>query len=205
MIPETILKQYDAKIRSFEKGNIIFHTGEDAHYYYQIISGQVKMCYYNEKGTEFLLGVFSDNQSFGEPPLIGGFVYPANAEVIEDSKLYLLEKDKLKELFKDNFEIHLEFTKTLSKKIAYKSLMLKEIAVYEPEHRILSILDYFKNTFIKEKFKSLNKTETKKFKIPFTRQQLANMTGLSVETVIRSIKKLESKNELEIIKGKIYR
>lgn len=205
MIPVEILKQYDAKIRYFEKGNIIFYTGETSEYYYQIITGQVKMCYYNEKGTEFLLGVFGDNQSFGEPPLIGDFVYPANAEVIEDSKLYLLEKRKLKDLFKDNFEIHLEFTKTLSKKIAYKSLMLKEIAVYEPEHRILSILDYFKNTFIKEKYKTLNKTESKKFKIPFTRQQLANMTGLSVETVIRSIKKLEGKNELEIIKGKIYR
>jgi CRP-like cAMP-binding protein len=39
--------------------------------------------------------------------------------------------------------------------------------------------------------------------VPFTRQQLADMTGLRVETVVRSIKAMEHKGVLEIEDGKI--
>lgn len=41
-------------------------------------------------------------------------------------------------------------------------------------------------------------------KLLLTRQQLANMTGLRVETVIRTIKDLEEKKIVSIQKGKVY-
>lgn len=40
--------------------------------------------------------------------------------------------------------------------------------------------------------------------IPFTRRQLANLTGLRWETVIRTVKKMEKENVLKIKNGKIY-
>jgi CRP-like cAMP-binding protein len=43
-----------------------------------------------------------------------------------------------------------------------------------------------------------------RFYIPFTRQQIADMTGLRVETVIRTVKKLKEDGKLEIEKHKIY-
>ena len=43
------------------------------------------------------------------------------------------------------------------------------------------------------------------FKVTHTKQQIADTLGLRVETVIRVIKNLEKKNELQIIKRKIFR
>lgn len=40
--------------------------------------------------------------------------------------------------------------------------------------------------------------------VKLTRQQIADMTGLRVETVIRSIRQMEEKGELVIDKGKVY-
>jgi CRP-like cAMP-binding protein len=37
-----------------------------------------------------------------------------------------------------------------------------------------------------------------------TRQQLANMTGLRVETVIRTIKQMEKDEKLSIVRGKVF-
>lgn len=196
MIREEVLKKYNPVIKTYNKEEIIFYAGQKPEYYYQILKGQVKMSYYNEKGHEFTLGLFSDNESFGEPPLLGNFDYPANAEAVFDSTVYLLDFQSLKLLLKENFDIHLLLTSNLSKRIGYKSFMMKEIAVYDPEHRIISLIDYFKKNIGKD---------NQEFKLPFTRQQIANMTGLSVETVIRTIKKLESKNILKIINGKIYK
>lgn len=197
MIDEKLLEKYGANTKTLEKMEVIFHEGNKANSYYQIIKGKVKMSYYNESGDEFVLGIFSDKESFGEPPLFGHFDYPANAEAVEKTTLYVLSYEKLLNLLKDNFEVHLSITSNLSKRIAYKSFMMKEIAVYDPEHRVLSLIDYFKS--------NMNIESEIIFKIPFTRQQIANMTGLSVETVIRVTKKLEQKELIKIIKGKIYR
>lgn len=44
-----------------------------------------------------------------------------------------------------------------------------------------------------------SKSTTKKiYKIDFTRQELANLTGLRVETAIRAIKSLENKGPLKL-------
>lgn len=40
--------------------------------------------------------------------------------------------------------------------------------------------------------------------IPFTRQEIANFTGLRVETVIRTIKRMEEAAIVEIKNRKIY-
>lgn len=56
--------------------------------------------------------------------------------------------------------------------------MASEISSQKPEHRIIRILDYLKNYVHK-------KEEKFSFKVDLTRQQIADLTGLSVETVIR--------------------
>lgn len=197
MIDLKILEKYKANKVSFKKGEIIFSENEKAIFYYQIITGKVKMCYYSKDGNEVLLGIFSDNDSFGEPAIFGGFAYPANAEAIEDTILYELHYDNLKELLKNNFEVHLQVTALLSQRLKYKSLIMKEISTHDPKHRIMTLLDHYKKNVYK-------KANSEIFKIPFTRQQIANMTGLTVETVIRAIKDLEHENVLKITSGKIF-
>jgi CRP-like cAMP-binding protein len=77
--------------------------------------------------------------------------------------------------------------------LRYKSMVLTEISSHEPEHRILSLLNYYKS---KNGFGS-------KVLIPYTRQQLADMSGLRVETVIRTVKKMEKEKKLSLDGHKI--
>jgi CRP-like cAMP-binding protein len=76
--------------------------------------------------------------------------------------------------------------------------MASEISSQDPEHRILRLLDYTKKHIYK-----LQPDEH--FEVDLTRQQIADLTGLRVETVIRSCKALEKKGEIEIKSRKIYR
>jgi CRP-like cAMP-binding protein len=48
------------------------------------------------------------------------------------------------------------------------------------------------------------KEQKSNFYIPYTRQQIADMTGLRVETVIRTVKQLQKEGKLEIMQHKIY-
>lgn len=47
-------------------------------------------------------------------------------------------------------------------------------------------------------------TEAFSYQIPYTRLEIASLTALRVETVIRVFKRMESDNIVKIINGKIF-
>lgn len=64
-----------------------------------------------------------------------------------------------------------------------------------PAVKLKILMDYLKSSNrVKEPFS---------YQIPFTRQQMANLTGLCVETTIRTLKVMEKKNILKIRNRKI--
>jgi len=201
MIDVEVLHETGAILKKYQKGELLFEEGDMARYYYQVHSGKIKMNNFNDVGKEYIQGIFGAGKSFGEPPLFADFKYPANAEAITNAEIWQLSKSKFLLLLEENPSIHYKFTSTLALRLYYKAMMVSEISTQDPEHRILKILDYFKNSYQE----SSQETTTNRYKIELTRQQLADLTGLRVETVIRIIKKLEQKGELEIKDRKVFR
>lgn len=198
MIPQEVLQQYNAILKVFEKDSIIFSENETARYYYQIVSGAVKMNNYNDEGKEFIQGIFYKEQSFGEPPLFIDINYPANAVALVETEILLLSKQTFTQLLKEHANIHFNITKNLAKRLYYKAIIASEISSQEPSHRVLRFIDYLKD--------DVHKIDGKyTFKVDYTRQQIADILGLRVETVIRVIKNLEKQGELKIDKRKVYR
>ncbi|MRN17102.1 winged helix-turn-helix transcriptional regulator [Riemerella anatipestifer] len=50
----------------------------------------------------------------------------------------------------------------------------------------------------------IKKAKKEEMLIKLTRNEMAQMLGLTVETVIRTIKKMEKKGLLKILKGKVH-
>ena len=105
MIATELLELHKAKRKKFLKEEIIFKEGNNPHYYYQIIAGEVKMCNFNDAGREFIQGFFQDGQSFGEPSLFLNRAYPANALATTDCELYLVPKINFLELIQENDQV----------------------------------------------------------------------------------------------------
>lgn len=196
IIPKELLLDKKAYFFEAQKDDYIFSEDEPASFYFQVISGTVKMSSYSESGQEFIQGIFKSGQSFGEPAIFGDFPYPNNAIATEISEIARLPKDVFYDLLQEHYDIHKKFTSLFSNRLRYKAILLKEISSYCPDHVIMTLLKYLRdNSDIKEKAQ---------FYIPFTRQQIADMTGLRVETVIRTVKKLQRDGKLEIKQHKIY-
>lgn len=198
MIVPELLEKYGAVKKSFDKNEVIFEEGNLPSNYYQIISGEVKMSNYNDDGREFIQGIFYKEQSFGEPPLFLNQNYPANAIAVEDSQIVLLSKNNFMKLLEENHAISIKIIENLAQRLYYKSVMAAEMSTQEPEHRVLKLMDHGIAYF---NFKK----DANGYLINFTRQQIGDLTGLRVETVIRTIKALEKKGLLKIINRKVYR
>ena len=198
-IDSSLLILFGGAFKCFEKKEYIFKQGDHPHFYHQVVEGKIKMVTDNDDGKEFIQGFFSAGQSFGEPSILSNKVYSSSAIAVQPGIVIRLSAGSFMQMLKENFDSHIKLTRLLSQRLTVNSTILNEMSCRNSEHRILSLLDTIKSEQIK-----LPGYKVIRLKIDYTRQQLAEMTGLRVETVIRVLRNLFDKNILTIEKGKVF-
>jgi CRP/FNR family cyclic AMP-dependent transcriptional regulator len=196
MIDEMLLYQFGATAKVYQKDELIFEEGTVPHFYHQIKSGSIKLNNFKEDGKEFIQNIFSEGNSFGESLLFLNFHYPMNAVALERTEVLILPKSAFFELLEKHPIISLKMNQAMAERLYYKYTMLLSLSCLEPHIRLLHLLNYLK------RFHKANSKYS--FEVPFTRQQIADLTGLCVETVIRTSKKLAQTKVIKIQKRKIY-
>lgn len=196
MIEEKLLVEWGAEFKEFTKNEVIFWEGDSCHYYFQLISGTVKWVNLGDDGKEYLQTVIYPNQCVGELPLFDDGVYAATAISTTKSVLLRLPKRSFKTLLEEYPKIHFSFSRLLTERLRFKFYLLNKMATDQPEKLIVGLLDYFKLNQI-----HISPDESL---VILTRQQIADLTGLRVETVIRVIRNLHMSGKLTIKHGKIF-
>lgn len=195
-IDTDLLYTWGAVAKKVPKHAVIFYENDPPLSFYQILEGTVKMSYTNEDGKDLTIGVFKEGDSFGEPPLFIEQPYPASAIAQTDCILLKLSKTNFFSFIEENPEIQTKLLKLFAKKIYNKTVFSKNIINHKPEYRIQYFLDNLKRQY--------NCKPSQKMKIPYTRQEIADFTGLRVETVIRTISAMSKNNKVEIIDHKLF-
>jgi len=198
MISEKRLKKYNCRTIHYDSGDFIYEENTICHNYFQIISGKIKLNNYSEDGKEFIQNIFEAPQSFGDALLFINERYPTNAVALTECSIIEIPAKDFFDLLKEYPECAIEISKNLSKRLYYKMLMSQHIFSKDPNVRLKALMDYFKNTH------NVCRDSDKGYLIPLTRQQMADLTGLRVETVIRTIKSMEKNHLLTIKKHLIY-
>jgi len=196
IIDTDILLALGATYKKVPAGESIFKEGGACSFYHQLVSGTVRWVNIDDDGNEFIQNMIEEGECFGELPLFDEEPYAATAIADTDAVILRLHKSLFLQLLLEKPDIHFAFTKLMSQRLRFKFLLLKELVHHNPEQSIRTLLNYLKRN---------NKSIcTKCNKVNLTRQQIANMTGLRVETVIRTIRHLHEKGTLVIEKGKVY-
>ncbi len=196
-MPETgLLLSYGANFVKIPKDQAIFRESHLARFYYKVESGKIKMCNYHEDGKEFIQGIFEEGESFGEPPLFINAPYPADAIAVEDSVVLRLSRNHYFTMLKENPDLLFQYAVYVSERLMNKAQRMRDLSSYSPELRILNLLKETKK-------KSHNRSPGPE-RINLTRQEIANMTGLRVETVIRTMKALQESGKITIQSRKVY-
>jgi len=194
MLDLNLLISKGAKLENYEPKEIIYAEGSECIYYHQLVKGRVMWVNTNDKGKEFIQKIIEPGEFFGELPLFEDGEYAADAIAIESSVVIRLPKGIFLQILRENPEIHFQFSRIIAQRLKFDFRLLKSFAFENPEGRILTLLRYIKT----------QQKSKEPMQVMLTRQQIANMTGLRVETVIRAILVLHEKCELNIIKGKVF-
>jgi CRP/FNR family transcriptional regulator, cyclic AMP receptor protein len=190
------LLAWGAVYKKYGPEETIFREDGECRFYYQLVSGSVRWTNLKDDGGEFIQNMIKPGESFGEFPLFDGSTYAASAITNKESIVIRLHIATFQQLMKQSPEIYLDFLKLFSERMRFKFLLLKELSCFGPEHRISTLFSY-----LKKSNRNMGKEQNR---MDLTRQQVANMTGLRVETVIRSIRHMNENGQLVIERGKVY-
>ena len=197
--PQQKLEQFFSQFKRFhyKRNEVIIRPDDIPSGVFYLKKGYVKLYTLSESGQELILIIFKPGNFF---PMIWTFedVIPTQyCETMTSVELYRTSKDKFKEFVQENPEVLWDVTG----KILIRLLGLLERMEYmvfgNAYQKVASILEICSERF------GVKKGREVIIKVPLTHRDIANLIGLTRETVSIEIKKLEEKGILER-SGKFY-
>ena len=196
MFSKEIIEKFKVPKHIYRKKDILFQEDEIAKNLYYLLEGEVQIHNIDSQGKEFLITKVTEYEFLGEPPFLLEMRYPATAIVMsETAEIYKFNMNEFNTFMIKNPELLIEFTKRIAKKAYEKTQKIKSIVHQNPQERILNFMKNYK--------RNLGKSVDEKVMIDVTRKEIANSTGLVIETVIRTVKKMEKDGKIELVNHKI--
>ncbi|MBW7674179.1 Crp/Fnr family transcriptional regulator [Chryseobacterium chendengshani] len=194
-IKQHLLHSMGATEEDYNPGDYIFYENGTPQFYYQIVTGEIKLNNYSSEGKEFIQNILTCEDAFGESMLFTEKPYPMNAIALTPCTIIRVCRTTLFSHLDANPDIYLEVCKSLSERLYRKFVLMQKISSHNASERLKEIIELMK--------KEQDNQAPYSFEVPITRQQLASLTGLCIETTIRTIKKMEREKILRIHNRKI--
>lgn len=175
-----IVKPYIQKMsqKNYKRNQIIYNEGDQPHHIYFIISGIVGLFHISESGKETFFRVFGQDDIFGHRSYFSEEPYHASSIALSPVALAVITKEECQRICEEE--------PSLIKKIA--GLMAKDLGA--AELRMAGLLDKTAHKRIAE---SLVYLKLKHPKYVWTRKEIAEYSGSTLETVTRVMTILEKK------------
>ncbi|REC64873.1 Crp/Fnr family transcriptional regulator [Chryseobacterium flavum] len=196
IICEDLLFSHGAQVEKYSAADYIFEEGTSAKFYMQIKYGTVKLNTFLEDGKEFVHGFPFEGHCIGESYLFTGHHYAVNAIAVTSCEIIRVPKNKLLNILLEKPSLMLALNKYTADRLHFRYLVSSFLAISDPMIKLEKLFDHIKSYFGYE--------EAYSFLIPYTRQQIATLTGLRVETVIRNIKKMHKHKLVKLDSTRIY-
>ncbi len=168
-----------AAIRQYDKGELIFEQGAPSDAFYTIASGRVKIFKRFASGKELILEVFGQGDPLGAIATYDGRPFPASAAALEETVCVVIGRTAFFTLL----EQHPSLVRGL---LAGMTVRLVELTNRIGELSGGRIEPRFARLFLKLG-SQMGRDERGGIFIPLalSRQELADMTGTTIETAIR--------------------
>ncbi len=162
--------------RRYRKGTILFEEGDPGEAIYFIKQGKVRVTRLSATGQEQVLRVWDDGHEVGLVVLADKAPYPATAQVVEDSILYVIRVDDILPLMEESRTLAANAIRLVGRRLRLARDTAHDLAVHSTHGRLASLL-----------LRMAEEKGSNRFILGLTHQDIAGMIGTSRETVTRAL------------------
>jgi CRP-like cAMP-binding protein len=183
--------------RQYQKDDYIFLEGEAPEALYVIRTGKVKVLRHSTDGKDVVLRVCGSGQFLGTVAVFDGSGYPGTAQVIEECVALVIARNDCLTLVNRYPVFALAVISDLGSRLRSAAEQIRSLAVERVEQRIARVLLKLAETA------GSDSQEGRVIEMPLTRQDVADMTGTTVETAIRVMSKFRRQELIKTRRGRV--
>ncbi len=184
-------------VKPFKRNETILHEEDTNEFMYIILQGKVKVVQTTEDGKEIILAIHQSGDFFGEMSLIDGKTVPATVSATEDSITAIISKKDFYSLIFTQNKVAEKLLQILCSRLRESWDRIQILNFKNASQRMKTLLLMLTNDHGKKTSEGIT------LNIKLTHQDIADMTGLTRESVTRVIDKWQKDGEIEVLKNKL--
>jgi CRP/FNR family transcriptional regulator len=178
-------------LQHYKKNEIIYLQDDDAHTFYLLKSGRVRLFFSSMNGNELTVKILRTHNIFGDASYFSQTPRVTSASAVTDVKLVSVDLEKLMPYFTEHPGLIRELLDLMSQTIRLFSIQIYSMAFLSADKKVAHILVQL-GTYFKTK-----ETDPSYF-IDYTHQDLAELIGIARVTTTKELKKFEKRGWLSL-------
>ena len=192
----TMIEKIGTK-KMYKKNDVVLMEEEAGTALFVIVKGKVKVTRSSNDGREVILTILSESDFFGEMAILDGLTRSATVTAIEDSELFLIQRNDFLNLIREFPEISISLLQELTKRLRAADAKIKALSLKDAEGKVATVILQLADDIGKIKH---GKVEIEKLPL---QQDLASMAGTSRETISRTLHSFAKKGLIELDGSKL--
>lgn len=168
-----------ASLRKLSRGESLFFEGDAADRLYTVVSGRVKVYRAQASGKDLILTILGPGDPVGAVAIYRGIPFPANAEALEDAEVLSVPRSEFFGLLERSPTFVRGLLQGMTMRLVELTGRLSSVISSRVEPR-------FARLFLRLAEDTGRETDEGVFvRVRLSRQELADLTGTTIETCIR--------------------
>jgi CRP/FNR family transcriptional regulator len=168
-----------ARLVRFDKGDVIFHDGQECPGVYLVGSGLVRIYKTGSGGKEHVLHIVGPGETFAEVAAVGGFACPASAQAIAPSVCALLPLDLFHKALQQDHQLCLDMMAGLAIWVRHLVGLMEDLVLRDAAGRLARFL------------LDADQDGEGIIELPTLKRHVASHLNLTSETFSRTIRRLQ--------------
>jgi len=195
---DTILKIEKIGVKKdYKRDEPILLEEDSGNALFVILNGKVKVSRSSNDGREVILTILGESDFFGEMAILDGLARSANVIAIEESKVFLIQRNDFLQLLNNHPEISIILLQELTSRLRNADMKIKALSLKDAEGKVATVL-----LQIAEYSGKIKNGVVEIDKLPI-QQDLANMAGTSRETISRTLHSFAKRGFVELDGNKL--
>jgi len=173
---------------TYKAGEVIYEEGKQSNYFFLLDKGVVKSHRMDEFGKELITSLYKEGDFFGSTSFGKHTSYEEYATAMEETRVYAVTKEELKEVLLKNNKITLDLIDVLGDNISGIKEQLLEMAYGSVRKKTARTILLFSQ--------KIRRYPTQSIRI--SRSDLASVAGMASESLIRTLSDFKKEGLIEI-------
>ncbi|MCM4158332.1 response regulator [Antarcticibacterium flavum] len=181
-----LVKNYE--LQTYKAGETIYEEGKQGLFFFFVDRGVVKSHKMDQYGKELITSLYKEGDFFGNTSFGKLDSYQEHATAMEDTRVYAVSKEELKEILSQNNKIAFDLIDAMGENITGIKEQLLEMAYGSVRKKTARTILLFSQKIRRHPTQSIR----------ISRSDLASVAGMASETLIRTLSDFKKEGLLEI-------